>query len=99
MIHRREFAIVLVLLLAASTYSQTTKPATFTINPRTKSAPFVGFGAQFNGWLYCKPNWGNVTEENVKDLEAKLIDLAPQHVRIFVEIDDKSPQKSDPQVH
>ena len=40
------------------------------------AAEFVGFGAQFNGWLYSKPNWGLVTEQNVKDLEAKIIDLA-----------------------
>src|SRR4051812_15154156 len=92
MIGRR---IILSALLIASTASA----QEFTID-RTKLAPeFVGFGAQFNGWLYSKPNWGLVTEENVKDLEAKVVDLAPQHVRIFCEINDKSPQKTDSQVH
>src|SRR2546430_11883554 len=37
-----------------------------------------------NPYLYCPPNWGDVNERNVKDLEEKIIALAPQHVRIFV---------------
>jgi hypothetical protein len=45
--------------------------------------PFVGFGAQMNPYLYAAPNWGDVTEENVKELERKVMALAPQHVRIF----------------
>lgn len=47
-------------------------------------APIVGFGAQINPYLYCTPNSGEVTEDNVKDLERKVLDLRPQHVRIFV---------------
>ena len=44
---------------------------------------FVGFGGQMNPYLWCRPNRGVVTDENVKDLERKVIDLAPQHVRVF----------------
>jgi hypothetical protein len=48
--------------------------------------PLVGFGAQFNPYLYATPNFepdGDVTARNVADLERKLLDLRPQHVRIF----------------
>jgi hypothetical protein len=49
--------------------------------------PFVGFGAQFNGWIYAFPNTGvgGVNEQAAKILERKIIALRPQHVRIFVE--------------
>lgn len=59
--------------------------ATFTIRPdHFIGSPLVGFGAQFNPYLYATPNLGaDVTEANVTDLERKLIDLRPQHVRIF----------------
>jgi len=61
---------------------------------------FVGFGTHANGWAYCSPNWGSITTaENVGDLERKFIDLAPQHVRIFVEVQKRSPQQSDPNVN
>jgi hypothetical protein len=43
----------------------------------------VGFGAQMNPYLYATPNWGDVTEVNVRELEAKVVALRPQHVRIF----------------
>ena len=43
----------------------------------------VGFGVQMNPYLYCAPNWGEVNERNVGDFERKVIDLAPQHVRVF----------------
>lgn len=48
---------------------------------------FVGFGAQLNGWVFAPPNTGDggTNEETAKVLEKKIIDLAPQHVRIFVE--------------
>src|SRR5438874_2074477 len=49
-----------------------------TIGPR-----FVGFGAQMNPYLYARPNWGDVSEENVKDLEQKVVELSPQFVRVF----------------
>src|SRR5262245_49100123 len=46
--------------------------------------PLVGFGAQMNPYLYAKPNWGEVTEQNVVDLERKVIELGPQFVRVFM---------------
>jgi hypothetical protein len=48
---------------------------------------FVGFGAQFNGWIYAFPNTGvgGVNEDTAKVLEKKIVTLRPQHVRIFVE--------------
>src|SRR5262245_25081890 len=57
--------------------------ATFTVDPSKVIAPqLVGFGAQFNGNLYAQisANAG-VTPENVVDLEAKAVALAPRHVR------------------
>ncbi len=45
---------------------------------------FAGFGAQMNPYLYAKPNWGDVNEENVKDLERKVRQLRPQFVRMFL---------------
>src|SRR3954453_166250 len=80
---------LLVLWCGCACPAQETSPpaADFTIHPNQVIAdPFVGFGAQFNGWLYCAPNWGSVDDENIKDLERKVIDLAPQHVRVFVEV-------------
>ena len=50
---------------------------------RFAGGPFVGFGADMNPYLFCRPNWGAVNEQNAADLEKKIIDLAPQHVRIF----------------
>jgi hypothetical protein len=58
----------------------------FTVRRDQSAGPaLVGFGAQMNPYLYCHPNWGpqGVNEQNVKNLERKVIDLAPQHVRIF----------------
>src|SRR5205809_660914 len=46
--------------------------------------PLVGFGAQMNPYLYARPNWGDVTEDNVKDLEQKVVELRPQFVRVFM---------------
>ena len=63
--------------------------ATFTVHPdEFVGPPLVGFGAQFNPYLYASPNWGaDVNEQNVRDLERKLLDLRPQHVRIFFAIE------------
>src|SRR5689334_16252268 len=48
------------------------------------SPPLVGFGAEMNPYFYCKPNWPkDINEQNVGDYEKKVIDLAPQHLRIF----------------
>src|SRR5581483_259449 len=66
--------------------------------------PLVGFGADMNPYLYCQPNWGNVTEANAKDLEAKVIALRPKHVRIFLQLNwfDEHPNdeisRTDPRV-
>jgi hypothetical protein len=69
-------------LFAAHAFAES--PATFTISENEFiGPPLVGFGAQMNPYLYCTPNSGEVNEANVKDLERKVIDLAPQHVRIF----------------
>jgi hypothetical protein len=73
--------------------------ADFTITEQFAGPPWVGFGAQFNPWAYCKPNWGEVNENNLKNYEQKVIDLAPQHVRIFVEVDRDSPRRNDPVIH
>src|ERR1051326_842964 len=73
--------------------------ADFKILDEYAGPPWVGFGAQFNGWIYCKPNWGEVNEANVTDLEQKLVDLAPQHVRIFVQTQPLSTQQSNPDVN
>jgi hypothetical protein len=80
----------------ASHFSITNEPAT--------STPFVGFGAQFNPYLYCRPNAPDVNEQNVRDLESKLIDLRPQHVRVFCLLDwwtpagDRQIARGDPAV-
>ena len=60
---------------------------------------FQGFGSHCNAWLYCKPNWGTIsTNQNIAQLENLFVDLAPQQMRIFVEIQPDSPQQSDPAV-
>src|SRR4051812_21793179 len=72
------------------------EPATFTVHlDQTVASDFVGFGGQINPYLYCRPNWaghsttqpaqGVVDERAVAELERKVIELAPQHVRIFVQ--------------
>jgi hypothetical protein len=58
--------------------------AQFTVTNDPAGPPLVGFGAQMNPYLYCKPNWGEVNDQNVRDFEQKVIALRPQHVRIFV---------------
>ncbi|HWB54095.1 MAG TPA: hypothetical protein VG722_07880 [Tepidisphaeraceae bacterium] len=69
--------------------------------------PFVGFGANMNPYLFCRPNWGKggVNEENAADLEKKIIELAPQHVRIFFlnswsqGVGDQFASKGDPRTY
>ena len=71
-------------LVTLSLFLATLAPAAdFTITRDPAGPALVGFGAQMNPYLYCTPNWGQVTEENVEDFEAKVIALRPQHVRIF----------------
>jgi exo-beta-1,3-glucanase (GH17 family) len=66
--------------------SQSGPAPDFTITSENIGPPLVGFGAELNPYLYCHPNWGDVTEQNVKDLEAKVIALHPQYVRIFMQL-------------
>src|SRR5256885_16042589 len=69
----------------------------FTVHPNDFTGPpLVGFGAQINPYLYCRPNWGEVSEENVKDYERKVIDLSPQHVRIFCLLEWFKPPATEP---
>ena len=80
-------ALPLVRARAAPTQQPATAPVTFTVHAdEFVGPPLVGFGAQFNPYLYATPNFapdGDVNERNVADLERKLIALRPQHVRIF----------------
>ncbi|MEO6434763.1 MAG: hypothetical protein ABIP55_03240, partial [Tepidisphaeraceae bacterium] len=72
---------VLFLLFVVS--SAASAQADFTITNTPAGPALVGFGAEMNPYLYCSPNWGEVNEQNVKDLEQKVTDLSPQHVRIM----------------
>src|SRR5215211_6587485 len=87
--HRRRdfFSIVIVAVCALATLARGEEAARFTIHPdESIGPPLVGFGAQFNPYLYATPNFGgggDVNETNVADLERKLLALRPQHVRIF----------------
>src|SRR5881628_2233588 len=56
--------------------------ADFTLHPDQPAGPaIVGFGAEMNPYLYCQPN--EIDEASSKAYEQKVLDLAPQHVRIF----------------
>src|SRR4051812_3081590 len=81
--------MLLVMLLSGPGCHTITKhrPPDLTITSENLGAPLVGFGAEFNPYLYCHPNWGDVTETNVKDLETKVIALHPQYVRIFMQLE------------
>src|SRR5437762_535177 len=71
--------------------------ADFTLHPdQPIGPPIVGFGAQMNPYLYCTPNWGEVTEANVKEFERKVIELGPQHVRIFCLNEWFQPKATEP---
>src|SRR5438105_4812163 len=79
--------MLLLVLLACGCHSARDAHAVdFTLTSENIGRPLVGFGAELNPYLYCHPNWGDVTEANVKDLEAKVIALHPQHVRIFMQL-------------
>src|SRR5689334_12891889 len=81
------FSALVVAVCTLAPLARAEQPARFTIHPdEFIGLPLVGFGAQFNPYLYCTPNFepeGDVTARNVTDLERKLRDLRPQHVRIF----------------
>ncbi len=100
MIHSSTLMATLISSLLMSASVALAGDVKVTVHPdKPLMDSFVGFGAHCNAWLYSKPNWGSVTtDKNIGDIEQKFIDLAPQHVRVFVEIQRKSPQQSDPQV-
>ena len=86
----RNFATFVLVAVAIATFVPAARgqdAARFTLHPdEFVGAPLVGFGAQFNPYLYAKPNFGaggDVNDQNVADLERKLLALRPQHVRIF----------------
>ncbi len=73
------------LITAAVCLSRWTAAQTFTVHAdQVLCDKWVGFGAQLNPWIYCEPNKQDINEQNVKDMEAKIIALRPQHVRVFV---------------
>src|SRR2546421_6390416 len=77
------FLCVLCVLcvLCGSLFSAESAAGQFVVHLDAPAGPpIVGFGAQLNPYVYCTPNWGDVNEENVKEYERKVIDLAPQHV-------------------
>lgn len=83
----------LILVLCLSGFAS----AQFAVHPdQPVGQPLVGFGAEMNPYEYCTPNWGVVSEENVKDYERKVIDFAPQHVRIFCLNQWFDPAATDP---
>src|SRR4029079_8554915 len=56
----------------------------FHISTKFAGPPIAGFGACMNPYLYSFPNMpAEISEEQVKDLEAKVKALHPQFVRIF----------------
>jgi hypothetical protein len=78
--------LLLIVTAAVCLSSRSTAAQTFTVHTdQIICAKWVGFGAQMNPWTYCEPNKQDVNDENVKDLEAKVIALRPQHVRVFVQ--------------
>jgi len=81
------FVLLASLLLSGCTSSYLRSDPQFVLTSDPIGAPLVGIGAQMNPYLYCRPNWGDVSEEKITALEAKVIALHPQHVRIFTQLD------------
>src|SRR5690349_15012031 len=73
------------LLLAAPARAEAAAPE-FTVRPDRFAGPaLVGFGAQMNPYLYCRPTWNDPGDDaSLRDLEQKILALRPQHVRVFV---------------
>src|SRR5439155_6984667 len=70
--------LILFLCIASSAQAA----ADFTLHPdQSAGPPIVGFGAEMNPYLYCKPN--DLDEASSKEYERQVLALAPQHVRIF----------------
>ena len=64
-----------------------THPPDYTIKPTYAGPPLVGFGAQMNAQAYYGHNWGSgeCNASNIRTYEEKVLQLRPQHVRIFVQ--------------
>ncbi|HEY1687173.1 MAG TPA: hypothetical protein VGG19_20600 [Tepidisphaeraceae bacterium] len=74
--------VILLVALIGDRADAQTKTVQFQVNPqKVVGAPWVGFGADMNPYLFCRPN--QIDEKSAADLEAKVMALAPQHVRIF----------------
>lgn len=101
----RRVLLIAFLLPAVLARGRNTRADFIVHTDRYVAGAFVGFGADMNPYLYCRPNWGIVNEQNVADLEKKIIDLAPQHVRIFflnswmTTGSDKFVSKDDPRTY
>jgi hypothetical protein len=78
-----QFYTCLTALLFILVPSTCRAQADFTITGEAVGPALIGFGVQANPYLYCTPNSDDVNDENVKDFEAKVLALRPQHVRIF----------------
>ena len=70
--------ILFAITAAACLLSRSAAAQTFTVHPdQIICDKWVGFGAQMNPWTYCEPNKQDVNEQNVKDLEQKVVAEAP----------------------
>jgi hypothetical protein len=80
----RQLPLLSLFLLATGCASPNTD---FSITQKYAGPPLVGFGAQMNAYLYYGHNWNDheVNDRNISDLEAKVVALKPQHVRIFIQ--------------
>jgi hypothetical protein len=76
------FNVLFLLFICSPAFAQDK----FTLHPdHLIGPPIVGFGAEMNPYLYCTPN--KITEAQAKSFEQRVIDLGPQHVRIFMLLD------------
>lgn len=74
--------LMLIFITALPMAARGATKAEFAVNAdRVVGPPFVGFGAQMNPYLFCRPN--DTDEKSAANLERKIIALGPQHVRIF----------------
>jgi hypothetical protein len=78
---------LLTLLLCACVCGCASPNADYTITRKPAGPPLVGFGAQMNAQAYHGHNWGEgeADESNIADYEHKVLQLRPQHVRVFVQ--------------
>jgi len=75
--------IFLVLLVSAAWAGN---PAKFVVTADWAGPEFVGCGVEMHPYVYCEPNWPEkINEKNAPEYEKKLIEMGPQHVRIFAE--------------